>query len=202
MVRGTDAPPAMRASLERLVGPLGDRALDEVDREVHHRLGRSPAVLALATLEDLLEVEDRPNQPGTTDDERPNWSRALPVLVDDLPDHPAPPRRSPRSPRAGVTSPFRSPKTTRWDHGARGRSDRYLFRTNRPFGVPQPSAPRAPRFGAPAAVGSAGQETTMGWSRERDGRARARGDQGAALVEFAFVMVLLFSSSSGSSTSA
>ena len=31
----------------------------------------------------------------------------------------------------------------------------------------------------------------MGWSTERDGR-RARGDQGAALIEFAFVMVLLF----------
>jgi hypothetical protein len=32
----------------------------------------------------------------------------------------------------------------------------------------------------------------MGQGAERDGRARARGDQGAALVEFAFVMVLLF----------
>jgi hypothetical protein len=32
----------------------------------------------------------------------------------------------------------------------------------------------------------------MGLSAERDGRARARGDEGAALVEFAFVMVLLF----------
>ena len=32
----------------------------------------------------------------------------------------------------------------------------------------------------------------MGQGAERHGRARARGDQGAALVEFAFVMVLLF----------
>ena len=32
----------------------------------------------------------------------------------------------------------------------------------------------------------------MGQGAERDGRARARGEQGAALVEFAFVMVLLF----------
>jgi Flp pilus assembly protein TadG len=31
----------------------------------------------------------------------------------------------------------------------------------------------------------------MGWSTERDGR-RARGDRGVALVEFSFVMVLLF----------
>jgi 4-alpha-glucanotransferase len=77
----------MRARLEGVVGPLDGRAVDDVNREIHHRLGSSPAVLALATLEDLLEVEDRPNQPGTTDDERPNWSRALPVLVDDLPTH-------------------------------------------------------------------------------------------------------------------
>ena len=67
--------------------------------EVHHRLGRSPAALALATLEDLLEVEERPNLPGTTDDERPNWSVALPVRVDDLPTHPGPAPSSPRSPR-------------------------------------------------------------------------------------------------------
>jgi 4-alpha-glucanotransferase len=88
MVTGADAPPAMRERLDRLVGPLDDRPLPEVNQEVHHRLGRSPVVLALATLEDLLEVEERPNEPGTTDDERPNWSRALPVLVDDLPTHP------------------------------------------------------------------------------------------------------------------
>ena len=41
-------------------------------------------MLALATMEDLLGVVERPNQPGTLTDERPNWSVALPVLVDDL----------------------------------------------------------------------------------------------------------------------
>ncbi|MFL6205315.1 MAG: 4-alpha-glucanotransferase [Acidimicrobiales bacterium] len=85
MVHGSDAPDAMRVRLERLVGPLEGRPLGEIDQAVHHHLGRSPSVLALATLEDLLEVEPRPNEPGTTDDERPNWSQALPVLVDDLP---------------------------------------------------------------------------------------------------------------------
>jgi 4-alpha-glucanotransferase len=88
MVGGTDAPPGMLAHLERLIGPLSGRSAAEVSREVHHRLGRSPAALALATLEDLLEVEERPNEPGTTDEDRPNWSRALPVLVDDLPMEP------------------------------------------------------------------------------------------------------------------
>jgi 4-alpha-glucanotransferase len=87
MTTGADAPPAMRAHLERLVGPLEDRPADEVAVAVHGHLGRSPSVLAFATLEDLLGVIDRPNQPGTTDDERPNWSEALPVLVEDLPRH-------------------------------------------------------------------------------------------------------------------
>ena len=61
----------------------------DVAVEVHRHLGRSPAMLAIATLEDVLGVAARPNQPGTTT-ERPNWSVALPVLVDDLPaDHAA-----------------------------------------------------------------------------------------------------------------
>ena len=87
MVDGTDAPPGMRDHLEQVVGPLDERSVAEVDRVVHERLGASPAALALATLEDLLEVDQRPNEPGTTEDERPNWSRALPIVVDDLPDH-------------------------------------------------------------------------------------------------------------------
>jgi 4-alpha-glucanotransferase len=87
MHRGTDAPQSMRARLEHLVGPLDGQPLHEVDCEVHRRLARSPSVLAMATLEDLLEVEERPNVPGTSDEDRANWSRALPVAVDDLPGH-------------------------------------------------------------------------------------------------------------------
>ena len=86
MVDGTDAPPGMHDHLKQMIGPFADRAAADVSHEVHRRLGASPAVLALATLEDVLGVEERPNQPGTTDAERPNWSRALPVLVDELPD--------------------------------------------------------------------------------------------------------------------
>jgi 4-alpha-glucanotransferase len=87
MCHGTDAPPAMRARLEALAGPIDERPVHDVDIDVHHRLGRSPSALALATLEDLLEVEERPNLPGTTDDERRNWSASLPVPIDDLPVH-------------------------------------------------------------------------------------------------------------------
>jgi len=88
MCDGTDAPAAMRANLERVVGSLDARSCAEVAREVHARLGRSPAALTLATLEDLVGVDERPNVPGTTDDERPNWSMALPVLLEALREHP------------------------------------------------------------------------------------------------------------------
>ena len=81
---GVDSPPPMRANLEHLVGPVAGRPTRSVAVEVHRRLGRSPAMLVLATMEDLLGVVARPNQPGTLADERPNWSVALPVLVDDL----------------------------------------------------------------------------------------------------------------------
>jgi 4-alpha-glucanotransferase len=40
-------------------------------------------MLVAATLEDALEVPDRPNVPGTVD-QRPNWSLPLPVPLDDL----------------------------------------------------------------------------------------------------------------------
>lgn len=83
---GADSPPAMRARLEQLVGPVDGRSVQDVSVEVHQHLGRSPAALAVATLEDLLGVQERPNRPGTTT-ERPNWSVALPTPVDELPRH-------------------------------------------------------------------------------------------------------------------
>jgi 4-alpha-glucanotransferase len=85
MLSGGDSPPAMRHRLERLVGPLAGRDLLDVSVEVHHRLGASRAGLAVATLEDAVGVLERPNQPGTAS--VTNWSRALPVAVDDLPHH-------------------------------------------------------------------------------------------------------------------
>jgi 4-alpha-glucanotransferase len=85
---GRDGPPEMRAALERLVGPVDGRPPADVAWDVHRRLGASPAALALATMEDLLGVVDRPNVPGTTEEQRPNWSVGLPVAVDDLPADP------------------------------------------------------------------------------------------------------------------
>jgi 4-alpha-glucanotransferase len=89
---GRPTPPDERGTLHRrldaLVALPPDAPVGPVIDAVHRRLGRSAAMLTLATLEDLCEVPERPNVPGTTT-ERPNWSRALPLAVEDVADDPA-----------------------------------------------------------------------------------------------------------------
>jgi 4-alpha-glucanotransferase len=53
----------------------------------HRLLSRARARLVVAQLDDVLGVEQRPNVPGTTGEERANWSLALPVALEHLPDH-------------------------------------------------------------------------------------------------------------------
>ncbi|MFZ6002371.1 MAG: 4-alpha-glucanotransferase [Actinomycetota bacterium] len=85
---GRPTPEAERRSLRSRLAqiaalPDGAPAGAVVDA-VHRRLGCSSAALALATLEDLCEVAERPNIPGTMADQRPNWSRSLPLELEDL----------------------------------------------------------------------------------------------------------------------
>ena len=84
MCLGVDRPAAMWDRLQRLVTAPDQLPAARVAEAVHRRIGASPAVLAAATLEDLLGVVERPNVPGTLDAERPNWSRALPLPVEDI----------------------------------------------------------------------------------------------------------------------
>ena len=58
--------------------------VDDVVLGLHGALAASPAALVVATLEDALRVERRPNMPGTVATQRPNWSIPLPVPVEDL----------------------------------------------------------------------------------------------------------------------
>jgi 4-alpha-glucanotransferase len=79
---------AQRASLRRLLedeGLLepGEQDVGAIVAALYGFLGRTPAMLVAATLEDALQAPDRPNVPGTTD-QRPNWSLPLPVPLDDL----------------------------------------------------------------------------------------------------------------------
>jgi 4-alpha-glucanotransferase len=64
---------------------VGEAArLEDVVLGVHAALADSPASLVVATLEDALRMERRPNMPGTRSAQRPNWSIPLPVPVEDL----------------------------------------------------------------------------------------------------------------------
>jgi len=77
------------AALERLRQPLASVAPDVWEAEAvilaaHRRLAASPSLLVAATLEDALRVEERPNLPGTTADQAPNWSLALPLPLEEI----------------------------------------------------------------------------------------------------------------------
>ena len=56
------------------------------EERAHELLARAPSTLLSATLDDAVGERRRPNMPGTTD--RSNWSLPLPVLVEDLAEHP------------------------------------------------------------------------------------------------------------------
>lgn len=81
--QGRDGDRAMSDRLTSLThAPAGSLAEDVV-LSMHHLLARSPALLRLATLEDLCASVERPNVPGTVA-EHPNWRRRLPVRIEDL----------------------------------------------------------------------------------------------------------------------
>ncbi len=52
-------------------------------------MAHSPVEVAIADLDDVLGVTERPNMPGTVD-EWPNWSIALPEPIEELTGGPAP----------------------------------------------------------------------------------------------------------------
>jgi 4-alpha-glucanotransferase len=69
--------------LAKLAGVTREMSTQEVIRTLHAYLSRSPSALIAATLEDALEIEERPNMPGTRDG-WPNWKLALPVFLEDF----------------------------------------------------------------------------------------------------------------------
>jgi len=62
--------------------PDGASPID-VAAAAYAELARSPSQIVLASLEDALGVEERPNEPGTTT-ERPNWRIALPRPLEEI----------------------------------------------------------------------------------------------------------------------
>ncbi len=74
---------AHRRRLCDLTGLPDDAPVDEVVIETYRRLASAPSRIRAASIDDALCVEERPNIPGTTV-ERPNWSLALPVTIDEI----------------------------------------------------------------------------------------------------------------------
>jgi 4-alpha-glucanotransferase len=64
------------------VGPNAEAR--EVILAAHAAVAATPAAIVVGALEDALAVEERPNIPGTTGAQRPNWSVALPATLEEL----------------------------------------------------------------------------------------------------------------------
>jgi 4-alpha-glucanotransferase len=73
----------IRAELQKVVEAGEDESVDEVVARTHRALARAPSVLVTATLDDAVAAAERPNLPGTVT-ERPNWSLALPLTLEDI----------------------------------------------------------------------------------------------------------------------
>jgi 4-alpha-glucanotransferase len=82
-----EAEQRLQDKLRHAVSADDQTPLGEVVRRAHEALSTAPSLLVTATLEDALEVEERPNQPGTVD-EWPNWSIPLPVPLEELETRP------------------------------------------------------------------------------------------------------------------
>ena len=54
---------------------------------IHEYLAHSSACVMMVQIDDLMEVEDQINLPGTVH-EYPNWRRRLPMTADKLPNTP------------------------------------------------------------------------------------------------------------------
>jgi 4-alpha-glucanotransferase len=77
----------LRRRLLKAAGLRTDADAGQVGLALHRRLAAAPAMLMAATLEDALDVAERPNLPGTVPPQRDNWSLALPVSIEELGAH-------------------------------------------------------------------------------------------------------------------
>jgi 4-alpha-glucanotransferase len=73
----------LRERLRERAGVPDDAPVETVIERTYAALAQAPSRLKVATLEDALALEQKPNQPGTTD-ERPNWSLRLPLSLEEL----------------------------------------------------------------------------------------------------------------------
>jgi 4-alpha-glucanotransferase len=74
----------MRQRLKESAGLDEDSPLDRVISGAYQLLASAPSRILTAALEDAAAVQERPNMPATLGDKHPNWSRALPVTIEEL----------------------------------------------------------------------------------------------------------------------
>jgi len=77
----------IRGRLSAMLGVSEEASVEEVIRRTYELLGQAPSKIVSATLDDALAVEERPNMPGTTSKQWPNWSLALPKSQEELEQH-------------------------------------------------------------------------------------------------------------------
>jgi 4-alpha-glucanotransferase len=70
--------------LKTMAGVDNTMTMEDVVERTYQLLGKAPARILTASLEDALVVQERPNMPATTGDINPNWSLALPKPIEDL----------------------------------------------------------------------------------------------------------------------
>ena len=79
---------SVRARIIGLTGAGPETSPGEVALGLHRELAHAPSLVLAATLEDAIGVSERPNLPGTTNDRRANWSRALSLTLEEIEAHP------------------------------------------------------------------------------------------------------------------
>jgi 4-alpha-glucanotransferase len=73
-----------REQLQKIASAEESSCLSEVIVKAHEALAQARSRIVLASLDDALAVEKRPNLPGTNENQRPNWSLALPKNLEEI----------------------------------------------------------------------------------------------------------------------
>jgi 4-alpha-glucanotransferase len=73
-----------RTNLQHITGTDDDSPVEEVIWKAYAELAKAPSMVVIASVEDGLKVEKRPNLPGTLTDVRPNWSMPLPKSLEEI----------------------------------------------------------------------------------------------------------------------
>jgi len=75
----------IRERLRSMIGVAEEAPVEEVIKRTYGLLGQAQSAIVVATLEDALAVQERPNVPGTTQD---SWVLALPESLETLKSRP------------------------------------------------------------------------------------------------------------------